>query len=95
MPARLQQKSRRHPCSCGPASELGGNLLFTPIVMLGESAESFCSRWGERPREPDLCNDLGFGGLSILTNRVLDAMVLGLRLAGTLAPPFYAPAYLP
>ena len=72
----------------------GGNLLFAIIEMLGKSG-SLCSRWGERPREPDLCNDLGFGGLSILTNRVLDAMVLGLRLAGTLAPPFYAPAYLP
>jgi len=71
----------------GPASEMGGNLLFAPIAMLTESAESFCSRWGERPREPDLCDDIGFGGSSILMDPVLDATLFGLRLAGTLAPP--------
>jgi len=59
---------------------------LAPIAVLGKS-ESLCSRWGERPREPDLCKDLGVGGLSILMERVLDATVLRLRLAGTLAPP--------
>jgi len=62
------------------------NLLFAPIAIFGKS-ESFCSGWGERPREPDLCNDLGFGALSIPMGRVLDAAVFRLRLAGTLAPP--------
>ena len=70
----------------GPVSGMGGNLLFAPIAMFGKS-EFLFSRWGERPREPDLYIAPGFGGLSILMDRVLEATVFGQRLAGTLAPP--------